>query len=174
MRKLAMLTGLAALLAFALGSAARAIPPEHFPVVHVDEADTIPAAPQGPCAFPIEVRVVGDARHTHFFDKQGNVIRELTVFSRFRVTFSANGKSITTVSVASEHVKVNPDGSATIALTGLQGHLIVRGGRPLAADVGRVVFFFSGPEDEEPDLVFQAGQFNDGPFPQLCDVLAGT
>jgi hypothetical protein len=174
MRKLAMLIGLAGLLAFALGSAARAIPPEHFPVVHVDETDTIPAAPRGPCAFPIEVHVVGDARHTHFFDKRGNVIRELTVFSRFRVTFSANGKSITTVSVASEHVKVNADGTATVALTGLQGHLIVRGGRPLAADVGRVVFFFSGPEDEEPDLVFQAGQFNDGPFPQLCDVLAET
>jgi hypothetical protein len=34
------------------------------------------------------------------------------------------------------------------------------------------VFFFSGPEDQEPDIIFQAGQFNMGPFPQLCDVLA--
>ena len=49
---------------------------------------------------------------------------------------------------------------------------ITGGGPPVAADVGRVVFFFSDPDDEEPDVVFQAGQFNDGPFPQLCDVLA--
>lgn len=172
MRKLGLLLGLTGLLAFALGSAARAIPPEHFPVMHVDETDTIPAAPEGPCAFAIEVHVVGDVRHTHFFDRHGNEVRELTVFPRFRVTFSANGKSITTVSIAAEHVTINPDGSAVVAVTGLQGHLIVGGGPPAAADVGRLVLFFSGPEDEEPDILFQAGKFNFGPFPQLCDALA--
>jgi hypothetical protein len=172
MRRLAVLLACTGVLALALAVGARAIPPEHFPVVHVDETDTIPAAPEGPCAFAIDVHVVGDVRHTHFFDRQGNVIRELTVFPRFRVTFSANGKSITTVSIAAEHVTINPDGSATIAITGLQGHLIVGGGPPVAADVGRLVLFFSGPEDEEPDIVFQAGKFNFGPFPQLCDVLA--
>jgi hypothetical protein len=41
-----------------------------------------------------------------------------------------------------------------------------------AADVGRLVFFFSSPEDEEPDIIFQAGKFNFAPFPQLCDILA--
>ena len=172
MRKLLLLFGFTAVLALALGAAARAIPPEHFPVVHVDETETIPAAPAGPCAFPIEVHAVGDVRHSHFFDKQGNEIRDLTVFPKFRVTFSANGKSISTVSIAPEHATINPDGSAVIAVTGLQGHLIVGGGPPLAADVGRLVFFFSGPTDEEPDILFQAGKFNFGPFPQLCDVLA--
>ena len=115
---------------------------------------------------------MGDVRHSHFFDKQGNEIRDLTVFPKFRVTFSANGKSISTVSIAPEHATINPDGSAVIAVTGLQGHLIVGGGPPLAADVGRLVLFFSGPTDEEPDILFQAGKFNFGPFPQLCDVLA--
>jgi hypothetical protein len=38
--------------------------------------------------------------------------------------------------------------------------------------VGRIVLFVSSPTDMDPDLIFQAGQFNDGPFPQLCDVLA--
>jgi hypothetical protein len=159
-------------LALALAVGASAIPPERFPVVHLDEMETIPAAPVGPCAFAINVHLVGKVRHTHFFDRQGNVIRELTVFPRFRITFSANGKSITTVSVAANHVTINPDGSATVAITGLQGHLIVGGGPPLAADVGRLVLFFSGPEDEEPDVIFQAGKFNFGPFPQLCEVLA--
>ena len=172
MRRLLLLVGFAGVLAFALGVAARAAPPEHFPVEHVDDTFIIPAAPEGPCAFEIEGHVVGDIRHTHFFDQQGNEIRELTVFPKFRVTFTANGKSITTVSPAVEHVTINPDGSAVVTLTGLQGHLIVGGGPPQAADVGRIVFFFSGPDDEEPDVIFQAGNFNFGPFPQLCDILA--
>lgn len=172
MRKSAVLLGCTGVLALALAAVGRAIPPEHFPVEHVDETFTIPAAPEGPCAFPVEVRVVGNIRHTHFFDREGNEIRNLTVYANFRVTFSANGKSITTVSPGVEHVTINPDGSAVVTVTGLQGHLIVRGGPPLAADVGRIVFFYSGPEDEDPDIIFQAGKFNLGPFPQLCDVLA--
>jgi hypothetical protein len=172
MRKLAVLVACTGVLALALAAVARAIPPEHFPVEHIDETFTIPAAPDGPCAFAITVHVTGDIRHTHFFDQQGNEIRDLTVFPNFRVTFSANGKSITTVSPAVEHITINPDGSAAIAITGLQGHIVIGGGPPLAADVGRIVFFFSGPEDEEPDIIFQAGKFNFGPFPQLCDVLA--
>jgi hypothetical protein len=42
-----------------------------------------------------------------------------------------------------------------------------RGCRPPSArsDVGRLVFFFSGPDDEEPDLLFEAGKHNFGPFP---------
>jgi hypothetical protein len=50
--------------------------------------------------------------------------------------------------------------------------LIVSGGPPQAADVGRLVLFLSGPEDEDSDVVFQAGKFNFGPFPQICGVLA--
>jgi hypothetical protein len=170
MRKLAALIGCASLLALTLAVVARAVPPEHFPVEHIDETFTIPAGEE--CAFAVEVHVVGDLRHTHFFDKQGNEIRDLTVFPGFRVTFSANGKSITTTSTAPEHVTINPDGSATVTITGLQGHLVGIGGPPMASDVGRLVFFFSGPDDEEPDLLFEAGKHNFGPFPQLCDVLA--
>ena len=171
MRRLLLLVGFAGVLAFALGAVARATPPEHS-VEHIDDTSVIPAAPEGPCAFEIEQHVVGDFRQTTFFDKQGNAVRELDVFPNFRVTFSANGKSITTVSVAATHVTINPDGSAVIAITGLGGHLIVGGGPPQASDVGRLVLFFSSPEDEEPDIVFQAGKFNFGPFPQLCDILA--
>jgi len=172
MSKLAAMLGCIGVLVLALAATASARPPERFPVVHLDEMEMIPAAPEGPCPFAIDVHVVGDIRFTQFLDAEGNVIRELTVFPRFRITFSANGKSITTVSTAVEHGTVNPDGSATVAVTGLQGHIIVGGGPPLAADVGRLVLFFTGPEDEDPDVLFQAGKFNFGPFPQLCDVLA--
>jgi hypothetical protein len=170
-RKLALLmSSLVLPLAFAVG--ASATPPEHLPWETIDESFTIPAAPEGPCAYAIDVTLTGKTRHTHFFDRDGNLIRELTIFPMLRITFSANGKSISTVSPSVEHVSIHPDGSATVTITGLQGHLIVGGGPPLAADVGRVVLFFSGPDDEEPDIIFQAGPFNAGPFPQLCDVLA--
>jgi hypothetical protein len=168
MRKLALLLGCTSILALVLAAVGRGIPPEHFPVEHVDDTFTIPAGEE--CAFPVEVHAFGNVRLTDFFDREGNVIRSLVVNPTFRVTFSANGKSITTVSVAPAHFTFNPDGSVVLAVTGLQGHLILGGGPPLAADVGRIVFLFR--EGAEPEILFQAGNFNMGPFPQLCDVLA--
>ena len=41
MRKLALFLGLAAVVALGPGGVARAVPPEHFPVEHVDETFTI-------------------------------------------------------------------------------------------------------------------------------------
>jgi hypothetical protein len=171
MRKLAWLTtSLVASLVLAVG--ATAAPPEQTPWFPIDETEIIPAAPAGPCAYAIRVDVVGKARSTLFFDAAGNLVRLIDITPTLRVTFSANGKSISTVSPAVARVTFNADGSTVVTITGLQGHLIVGGGPPLAADAGRVVLFFSGPTDEEPDILFQAGPFNAGPFPQLCDVLA--
>jgi hypothetical protein len=169
MRKFALFLGLTSVLALAFAAGARAVPPEHFPVAHVDETFTI----EDECDFPVVFHVEGDLRETLFFDRQGNVTRVLTVFPNFRVTLTnlETGKSITTPSPSVEHLTINPDGSAVLTVTGLSGHLIVGGGPPRAADVGRIVLFFSGPEDEDPDILFQAGKFNDGPFPQVCDVL---
>jgi hypothetical protein len=168
MRKLALLVGLAAVMVLVLGGVARAIPPEHS-IEHVDETFPIDA-----CSFTVLFHIEGDVRHTVFFDQAGNVVGELEVFPGFQVTFTnaETGKSISTVSPSVSHATINPDGSAVVAITGLSGHLIVGGGPPQASDVGRIVFFFSGPEDQEPDIIFQAGNFNMGPFPQLCDVLA--
>jgi hypothetical protein len=170
MRKLVLLLGLTGVLALAFAVVARAVSPQHFPVEHVDESFII----EDECDFPVVLHVEGDLQQTLFFDRQENVTRVLTVFPNFRVTLTnpETGKSIASPSPAVEHLKINPDGSAVIAVTGLQGHLIVRGGPPQAADVGRLVLFVSGPDDEESDILFQAGKFNFGPFPQICDVLA--
>jgi hypothetical protein len=171
MRKLGWLAAFVAVpLVFAVTTSAA--PPVQSPWEEIDETDTIPAAPAGPCSYAIQVHVVGKLRLTEFFDQEGNLVRSLERTPTLKVTFSANGNSISTVSPAVVHVTHNPDGSDVVTITGLQGHLIVGGGPPLAADVGRVVLFFSGPTDEEPDVLFQAGPFNGGPFPQLCDVLA--
>ena len=171
MRRLAMLAavlGVGALTVVAVATAGR---PTHS-VEDIDDEFTIPAAPAGPCAFAIQGHATGTIKSTEFFDDSGNLTRVISAFPRARVTFSANGKSISTVTPSVEHITFNSDGSATLTITGLSGHLITGGGPPLAADVGRIVFFFSSPTDMEPDLIFQAGLFNDGPFPQLCDVLA--
>jgi hypothetical protein len=169
MRRLALLLGLAAVVVLGPVGVARAAPPEHS-VEHVDETFTI----EGECDFPVVVHVEGDVRHTDFLDQAGNVVRELEVFPNFRITFTnpETGKSISTPSPSVNHATINPDGSAVVTITGLSGHLIVGGGPPLSSDVGRIVLFFSGPDDEEPDILFQAGQFDMGPFPPLCDVLA--
>jgi hypothetical protein len=108
MRRFALLFGLAAVVALGPGGVARAVPPEHFPVEHVDETFTI----EGECDFPVIVHVEGDIRHTHFFDQAGNEIRDLTVFPNFRVTFTnpETGKSISTVLPSVDHVTINPDG----------------------------------------------------------------
>jgi hypothetical protein len=166
MRKLALLVGLAAVMVLVLGGVARAVPPEHS-VEHVDETLPIDA-----CSFTVLIHIEGDVRHMVFFDQAGNAVSELEVFPRFRVTFTnvETGKSISTVSPSVNHLTINPDGSAVMAITGLSAHLIVGGGPPQAVDVGRIVFFFSGPEDPEPDIVFQAGKSTFGQF--LCDVLA--
>jgi hypothetical protein len=155
----------------AVGAVASAGRPTHSAETF-DDVFTIPAAPAGPCAFAIQGHATGTIKTKEFFDSAGNLTRVISAFPRARVTFSANGKSISTVTPSVEHITFNPDGSSTVTITGLSGHLITGGGRPQAADVGRVVFFFSSPTDTEPDLIFQAGQFNDGPFPQLCNVLA--
>jgi hypothetical protein len=57
MRRLALLLGCMGVLALALAVVARAIPPEHFPVSHVDDTDIIPAS-ENPCGFPVEAHGV--------------------------------------------------------------------------------------------------------------------
>ena len=171
MRRMAVLVAMIGVGAIALGGVATAGRPSHS-VVNIDDVFTIPAAPLGPCAFAIQGHATGTMRTKEFFDSAGNLTRVISAFPTARVTFSANGKSISTVTPSVQHIRINPDGSATLTITGLSGHLITGGGPPQAADVGRIVFFFSSPTDVDPELIFQAGQFNDGPFPQLCDVLA--
>jgi hypothetical protein len=150
---------------------AAALPPEHFPPEQVDETFVL----EGVCDFPVEIHVTGTVRHSHYFDQDGNEIRDITVFPNFKITITnlETGESLTTPSPGVETVELNPDGSATITLTGLLGRLAVPGVGIVAQDVGRIVFFFSDPADEEPDITFIAGKFlgEGDPFPEVCEVL---
>lgn len=159
--------------AAALPAVAAAIPPEHFPTEQIDDTFVVPAAPDGPCAFEVEGHFTAQLEHTHFFDREGNEIRNLTRLLGATTTWTANGKSITDKSGGVERLTLDPEtGSATVTLTGLLGHLVVRGQGIAAQDSGRIVFFFEGPDDEEPDVLFEGGRLSGGPFPALCEILA--
>lgn len=126
------------------------------------------------CPFPILETGQGTARIIDFVDQNGNTTRELDITPGFRVTFTANGVTLSTVSVSVAHVTFNGD-SATISITGLSGHISIPGQGTLALSAGRIVAVVT---DDDFDIVSMTGTFSFGfgdlpPIEaQLCDALA--
>ena len=126
------------------------------------------------CPFPIVGSGQGTARIIDFVDQNGNTTRELDITSGFRVTFSANGVTLTTVSVSVAHITVNDD-SETLAITGLSGHISIPGQGTVALSPGRIVAVVS---DDTFNIVAMNGTFSFGfgdlpPIEaQLCDAIA--
>src|ERR671939_469180 len=81
MRKVSTLLALTSVLTLTLAAVARAVPPQHFPVEHIDDTFTI----DDQCTFPVIVHLEGDVRNAAFFDQAGNEVRDLTVFPNLRV-----------------------------------------------------------------------------------------
>jgi len=126
------------------------------------------------CPFPIVEHAEGTVRIIDFVDQNGNPTRELFITPGFRVSFSANGVTLTTVSVSVGHTTFNDD-SATIAITGLSGHISVPGQGTVALSAGRILAVII---DDEFQIVAMNGTFSFGfgdlpPIEeQLCAVLA--
>jgi hypothetical protein len=126
------------------------------------------------CPFPILETGQGTARIIDFVDQNGNTTRELDITPGFRVTFTANGVTLSTVSVSVAHATFNGD-SATISITGLSGHISIPGQGTLALSAGRIV---AAVTDDDFDIVSMTGTFSFGfgdlpPIEaQLCDALA--
>ena len=159
---------IAAAAALVLAGSVLAVPPART-VVDVDVTFSLP---DSACGFPLVQHVTGTFRRTEFLDRDGQPVRILESGSNFRITITnpANGVSITTVQAVVGHVTLNEDGSGTLALTGLQGHLKDADGGFIREDIGRMVLFL--PVEGPPTLVSQAGQFAGGPFPDVCDLLS--
>jgi hypothetical protein len=153
--------------AAALPAGAGASPPDVF-TTPIDVSFVVPAAPDGPCAFPVQIDVTGQFETTRFFDASGSEVRALIRVSD-TATYSANGKSITARSGGVRHWTFDPQtGSVIIALTGLAGHLVVPGQGVVRQDSGRVVALLDSPDD----VLFQSGHHIGAAFPALCEVLA--
>src|SRR5262245_58670313 len=103
MSRLAVLVAVTSLGALAVIAAAAAGRPTHSSETF-DNMFTIPAAPAGPCAYAIQGHATGTVKTKEFFDTAGNLTREISAFPMARVTFSANGKSISTVTPSVERI----------------------------------------------------------------------
>jgi hypothetical protein len=116
------------------------------PIVEVIPYDAIEVvAPGEPlvfgtnaCPFAVTLHHQGTFVYRTFFDRDGTPIRQLIRSAHFTETYSANGRSLTTVSVAPAHLQAT-DGELRITATGNQRHVIVPGVGPVLAQAGRFV-----------------------------------
>jgi hypothetical protein len=126
------------------------------------------------CPFPIVESAQGTLRIIDFVDQNGNTTREVDITPGFRITFSANGVTLTTVSPSLAHITFNDD-SETLAITGLSGHISIPGQGTVALSAGRIVAIVT---DDDFQIVAMNGTFSFGfgdlpPIEaQLCDALA--
>lgn len=150
-----------------LAGAVLAVPPTR----SVDKVDVTFDVPEFLCGFPLVQQVSGTFRLTEFRDAEGQPVRILDTGANVRITITnpATTLSVTTVQASTVHVTLHDDGSQTIVLTGLQGHLKDPDGGFIREDVGRLVIFVpnGGPEM----ILSQTGQWAGGPWPDLCDLL---
>lgn len=159
---------MAAAATLALAGSVLAVPP----VRTVEAVDVTRNLPEFLCGFPLVQHITGTFRRTEFLDGDGQPVRILENSSNFRITVTnpATGISVTSNQAVVGHVTLNEDGSATLALTGMQGHVKDPEGGFTREDIGRLVLFFR--LDGPPMVLSEAGQHADGPFPDLCDLLA--
>jgi hypothetical protein len=164
-------SALAALATVLLPGAASASPPQQT-VFPINDTFTV----SGICAFPIVETGQGTARIIDFTDQSGNVVREIDLTPGFKVSFSANGITLTTASPSLGHVTFNADGTATLTSTGLSGHISVPGKGTVALSAGRVVLLLT--DGQPPQILAENGTFSFGfgdlpPIEaQLCSALS--
>ena len=92
-----------------------------------------------PCPFTVTLHHQGTFVYRTFFDRDGAPVRQLIRSAHFTETYSANGRSLTTISVAPVHLTAT-DGELTgIVGTGNTRHVIVPGVGPVLAQAGRFV-----------------------------------
>jgi len=148
-------------------SSAGAVAPDNF-TVEVDESFSF-----DDCGFTIEGRTTGFVKVHVFFDKAGNSVGVINNFA-LKVTYTnpETGETLTTPVVGPDIITFQDDGSETVASIGIIARIVVPGEGLVAAQIGKIVFFFTDPEDEEPDVIFVAGPHDGNILAALCEALA--
>ena len=160
LRALAIAGGVAALIAPVAASPALAGTPVR-EWVSIDETFV-----WDDCGFPVEQH---DTLRLHFvswFDDSGNRERQGVLAPGARSTYTNldTGASVSAVNPYAVHKTDNPDGSATIAFTGLA--FAIQGGGTVYVSSGRSVILFT-----ETGITELAGS---GPSADLCEALTAT
>ena len=109
------------------------------PTVVVEPFDVVEVVPAGAaCAFDVTIHHEGTITTTTFYDRDGTPMRELIRYGdHFAETYSANGKSLTTISVSPGHSDLT---TGVTTGTGLQRHVIIPGAGVVYGTAGRYVF----------------------------------
>ena len=108
-------------------------------------------------------------------DSQGRELHQVLVAEPAK-PFSANGITLSTASPSLAHITFNADGTATVTITGLSGHISVPGQGTVALSAGRFVLLLT--DDQPPQILAENGifSFGHGDLPpieeQLCSVLS--
>jgi hypothetical protein len=130
----------------------------------------------GLCPFDVTVDGSGRIRFAVFFDKDGNVVKEVNNFA-IRVSYSANGETVNVVDTGVDLVKFSADGSFTVAITGNIQLATDAGTGVISGSAGRTLLLLTptGEVDEEGFPIFdvtvlsEKGKRATG---DLCAVLA--
>jgi len=103
------------LVALTVVAAAAAHPPHHDPFSATGDT-FLPDQ----CAFPVLVHIEGAEIDTDFFDKDGNLVKKMGVFPGQTSTWTNldTGKSITLSDAGLYQVRLEPDGSGSVSITG--------------------------------------------------------
>jgi hypothetical protein len=75
------------------------------------------------------------------------------------------------VSSATEHSTVEADGSMTVMLSGVLGHIIEPGKGLVSADIGRAVLVFGPDPGTPPTTLSRSGIWSGGDIGPLCEAL---
>ena len=118
-----------------------------------------------PCPFAISIHHQGTFVTTTFFDADGTPIRLLGRSKAFTETYSANGRSISTKSVATVRLE-ETNGEVTYTGRGNQRHLHVPGVGQLLAQAGRFVI------DPETGVVISFSGLNIPAGSEFCAALS--
>jgi hypothetical protein len=128
-----------ALFALAPATAALAVPPTQT-TVYVNDTFEDPSLTTN-CGFPVQTHLQGPIKAIRKYDQAGNPVQEIQVAPTFRVTFSANGNSLTTPGPAVAIITLAPDGSPdTFAAVGLLSAVHLPGQGVILLDTGKIVF----------------------------------
>jgi hypothetical protein len=118
------------------------------------------------CGFTVEEHDVATLQFISWYDASGTRLRQIVTAPGARITWTnaATGASVTTVNPYVVHKHDNPDGSATIAFTGLV--FVIPGGGKAYVESGRELIVFS---PAGVDVLSSSG-----PSADLCEALAAA
>ena len=126
--------------ATALAAAPAAATPPTVVVEPFHEVEVVPAG--AACAFDVTIEHDGTIVTTTFYDRDGTAVRRLIRWGEhFTETYSANGRSLTTISISPVHVDL-ATGQSTA--TGNERHVIVPGVGVVYATAGHYVVTGTG------------------------------